>query len=83
MGAGAMKEAEPGEETIRDRAQGTVLVLAQEMDQAAATGRDLETDQEAGTGEMKRTRIHVCIQRGLNGHHAARTVSPADLEVFL
>ena len=71
MDAGAMKEAEPGEETIRD----------QVMDQAAATDRAQGTDQEVGTEEMKR--IHACTQRGLSGHRAVRAARPADLELFL
>lgn len=81
MDVGAMREPETGEETIRDqemaleaatdRAQGTVLVLVREM----------ETDQEVGTEEMKR--IHASTQRGLSGHRAVRAARPADLELFL
>ena len=63
----------------------TVLALArdQEMALEAVTEmkRDLETDQEVGTEEMKR--IHACTQRGMSGHHAVRAASPADLELFL
>ena len=79
MDVGAMREPETGEETIRDqemaleavmdRAQGTVLV------------REMETDQEVGTEEMKR--IHASTQRGLSGHRAVRAARPADLELFL